>query len=355
MGLFFLSTLVVDCVIFFGEFSMLLKNNKRLLLCMIFVSGIGLAKPLPSKYGKMQGGHIAPSALKEIKKDAQEVIHNYSPDQYQRLVEDPYHNAKTDQEKIAAIAAREIIFLVDRSGSMGGRDEDPTGRKRTPWTLWRSAEEAAISLFEVATALDTDGTLDIVLWDQVQYGTVPRIVHENITQLYQIQDLFQMNKPEGITPLGSALEWVYENKLAELLNKNEPFTVVILTDGMPTPTSQNSSIEEHPKDKVYQFFNRLVQNHRLTDPGRESLAAFVFIQAGDDIDAKNFLTKLDDELKNGYFDSKGRSHPGLGVDIIDYKMDNFIFGTGSRTEMTDSSGRVSEGGPMAIFWGAMYD
>ena len=116
--------------LFYGETCMIMRNAGKLFLGAVLLTSAVNAKPLPSKYGKMQGGHAAPSALQEIKKDAEYVQNNYTQAQYQRIVEDPYNNAKSDEEKVAAIAAREIIFLVDRSGSMGGQDQDPSGKNR---------------------------------------------------------------------------------------------------------------------------------------------------------------------------------------------------------------------------------
>jgi hypothetical protein len=53
-------------------------------------------------------------------------------------------------------------------------------------------------------------------------------------------------------------------------------------------------------------------------------------------------------MKEGYTDSTGMKQAGLGIDIIDYKKDNFIFGT-------DTYKGASGVGPLGIFWGAMFD
>lgn len=324
------------------------KNGLKILLGSMLIAGATIAgttiaKPIPHKYGQMKDGHVAKESLQQISEDARYVQEKYTKEQYLEIVEDPYNNAKTDQEKIAAIAAREIIFMVDRSYSMSDGDQDPTGQNRRNWTLWRSAEEAAISLFEVALALDSNGKLDVVFWDQnFKLG----IVHKEITQLAKIQKMFNKHKPRGGTPLAGALKYIYKKKLKKLLDRNEPFTVVVLTDGEPP---------ESEKAGVFKFFRDLVSNHNLTAQGRESLAAFSFIQAGDSRSAEDFLNKLDDDLINGYTDNHGNYFPSIGIDIVDHKKDNFIFGTGTPAEMTDSNGNVSNGGPIAIFWNALFD
>ena len=332
---------------------MVIKSKAGLILSSIVFTGMAMAKPIPTSYSGMENGHVAPASLQKIAEDAAYVQKNYTPQQYQEIVEDPYNNAKNDKERVAAIAAREIIFMVDRSGSMSGTDDDPTGKRRPNWTLWKSAKEAAISLFEVSLALDANGQLDVFLWSQEFYDRPATIVHEEITQQHQIETLFNL-QPKGGTPLAEALEHVYQKKLKLLLQRNEPFTVVVLTDGMPSRISMDRN-EQDPQDKVYKFFRKLVSENRLDLPGRETLAAFSFIQAGDDIGAENFLTALDDNLIEGYTDSTGLRYNSIGIDIVDYKKDNFIFGTGTPEEMIDSKGNRSKGGPMAVFWDAMFD
>lgn len=311
-------------------------------LSVSFLSSILWGKALPSQYSGMTNGHVDNKALAEIKKDSEAARSTLEPARYQAIVKDP-SIAKTDQERIAALAAREIIYMVDRSGSMGGGDSDPTGQNRKPWTLWQSALEAGKSLFEVARSLDTNGKLDVYFWDADKSGA--RFVHKEVEQLVELEDMFKANQPFGYTPLAEALEHVYKTKLKGMLERSEPFTVVVLTDGEPNNGNES---QDQAQNKVYSFFRKLVSEHNLATQGRETLAAFSFVQAGDSQGAEKFLTTLDDNMKEGYVDASGAKQPGLGIDIIDYKKDNFIFGT-------DPYKGVQGVGPLGIFWGAMFD
>jgi hypothetical protein len=306
------------------------------------ITGSLFAKPLPSKYGQMQNGHVTSACLSDIKRDSENARNNLDPARYGEIVRDP-QQARSDEERIAALAAREIIYLVDRSGSMAAADSDPTGYRRGNWSRWDSALEVGKSLFEVALNLDSDGMLDVMLWDYDSKG--PRYVHQTIKRMDDLETLFSRNRPSGYTPLAEALEEVYNQKLRGMLDRAEPFTVIVLTDGVPGNGFESAA---HAQEKVYNFFRKLVSNHHLADHGRETLAAFSFVQSGDDREAERFLTTLDDEMKTGYIDTSGYRQDGLGIDIIDYKKDNFIFGT-------DAYRGVQGVGPLGIFWGAMFD
>jgi hypothetical protein len=332
-------------LVFLGERTTMKIRNSKLALAFSLSLGTGvlMAKTMPTTYGKMTDGHVDPQCLAQIQRDSEQVRATLEPARYMAIVKDPYHNARTDQEKIAALAAREIIYLVDRSGSMSGNDNDPTGNKRAGWTLWKSALEAGKSLLEVAVSLDANGKLDVVLWDYDLKG--PRFVHQEVSTVAALESMFSSNTPFGYTPLAEALEYIYTNKLKGLLDRGEPFTVVVLTDGVP---SNGFETAQQGQEKVYKFFKKLVSSHQLASEGRESLAAFSFIQAGDDEGATRFLTALDDNMKTGFVDASGTRQEGLGVDIIDYKKDNFIFGT-------EEYKGVQGVGPLGIFWGAMFD
>lgn len=127
----------------------------------LFVLGLGLAsslfaKGMPSQYAGMKDGHVDPKALTQIASKSVQARTTLEPARYAAIIKNP-NVAKTDQERLAILAAREIIYMVDRSGSMSGEDNDPTGQNRKPWSLWDSAREAGRSLFEVGQSLDANG------------------------------------------------------------------------------------------------------------------------------------------------------------------------------------------------------
>ena len=191
---------------------------------------------------------------------------------------------------------------------MGEKDDNPTGKKSSDWTKWKSAEVAVQGLAETMLALDKDGEIPVYFFQGYQpLGTDnPLNVKSIIAKSNKdIEIAFSAKKPGGTTPLGQALEQLRRDHLDRLLAGGEPFTVVILTDGVPDDPA-----------RVVGFFTKLVKEHNLSDLRRERLAAFTFVQQGDDERAAEFLRHLDDDLKST-----------IGADVIDTKKDNFIFGT----------------------------
>ena len=285
------------------------------------------AKPLNKKYGVTQNGKMPERKLQQVSQNVQRAQENMSQSHYEDVVYDP-QKARNDEERLAGLSAREIFILVDRSGSMNAPDDDPTGSKQRRWTRWDSARVASESIAELALSLDRDGKVDIMLWDGDQYSRL-NSKYSSMNQVGQISNLFRDNPPSrGSTPLAEALEEMYRSHLQSLLQRSEPFTVVILTDGAP-----NDPV------KVKNFFKKVVNDNRLEQKGRETLAAFSFVRMGDDPGAINFLNDLDDNLINQI---------DIGVDIVDAKEDNFLFGTGSFA-------RKEGVGPFALFWDALYD
>lgn len=294
----------------------------------IAVASVATAKPVKNKYGVTKNGKMPQNVRQELAKEVIDTKQNMSQEHYEDIVKDP-QLARNDKERIAGLSAREVFILVDRSGSMNAKDDNPTGRSTgSQWTRWDSAKVAAESIAELSLSLDQDGTVDIMLWDGDRYGAL-QSQYETMTNVSDISGFFERNLPQrGSTPLAEALEDVYTKHLSSLLSKSEPFTCIILTDGQPNDPG-----------KVKQLFKRMIKENRLEQSGRETLAAFSFVRMGDDPGAMNFLQDLDDNLIQQL---------NVNVDIVDTKEDNFLFGTGSY------SGKEGVG-PFALFWDALYD
>lgn len=293
----------------------------------ITCTDLAFAKKVKNKYGVVENGKMPQKNLEDLSRDVKKTLGNMDQRHYEDIVSDP-SQARNDQEKVAALSAREIFILVDRSGSMNAKDDNPSGTFSSGWTRWDSARVAAESISELAIALDADNTIDIMLWDGNQYGQL-NSRYETMTQVGEIQKFFEQNKPQrGSTPLAEALTKVYEDKLSTLLHSSEPFTVVILTDGQP-----------NNPNAVKKFFKRIIEENNLEAFGRETLAAFSFIRMGDDTNAEAFLQDLDDNLIRQL---------NVKVDIVDTKEDNFLFGTGKYA-------KLDAVGPFAMFWDAIYD
>ncbi len=286
-----------------------------------------MAKPIKNALAAPEKGKLTPAALDQIKEAADTGKASLTQSEYEDIVADP-QKAKTDTQRVAGLSAREMILLVDKSGSMEKPDDNPTGGPATNWTRWDSARIAAESLSELMLSLDQDGSVDMMFWEGDANQKL-KYVEGQMTGCGDIQRMFKEHLPKrGGTPLHLALEHIYQTKLQGLLKRGEPFTTVILTDGEPDDLAA-----------VKQFFKKVIRDNNLESPGRETLAAFSFVRMGDDTKAMQFLEDLDDNLIKEL---------GVTVDIVDTKEDNFLFGTGKY--------KGKEGvGPFALLWDALYD
>ncbi|NRA43777.1 MAG: hypothetical protein HRU09_02350 [Oligoflexales bacterium] len=272
---------------------MRIKNMALNIIVMALLSvGVVHAKPIKNKYGKTENGKMRSSDLEDLSAEVVSSQQQMSNEHFVEVVADP-QKAINDQERLAALSAREIFILVDRSGSMGASDENPTGQRSSRWTRWDSARVAAESIVELALFLDIDNKVEVTLWSGSSIKT------EVVSQINDISHLFSRNSPSGGTPLAEALEDVYKRRLKGLLKRSEPFTVIILTDGAP-----------NDQRKVKKFFKKVIKDHHLEDYGRETLAAFSFVRMGDDSGATRSLQDLDDNLIREL---------GVKVDIVDTK------------------------------------
>lgn len=317
-----------------------MKRFLYLVLLVAVTLSVGIspasAKVLRGKC-KVEDGKAA--GLDSIIAEAEKIDTKVSDDRYLELVGDPTQGivgdpskAKTDVEALAVLQAREVFILVDQSGSMGASDQDPRGdhmKGSVPlasagWTRWQSARTAAEGLAEVTLALDKNGEVPVYFFAGDRSGKA-NVTKVDAKSVVDITDAFNNKQPGGSTPLADALEQLYSDHLNTLLTNSESFTVIVLTDGTPDN-----------KANVIKFFKKMVTDHKLADSGRENLAAFSFIQMGDDDGAEKFLTLLDDKLQ-----------PELGVDIIDTKKDNYIFGTDPKFK--------DDCGPLGVLRDAIFD
>lgn len=279
---------------------------------------------------EVKNGKSSEQSLALIAQTANNALATLSenPQRYDEIKNNP-NSANTKEEQIALLASREYILLIDKSGSMSSRDENPKDpANKQSWTLWNSAQVATEGILELIFQFDRDGSIDTVLFPPTD-GNYSTISCSNFTD---VQNLFQQNTPRNTTPLAKALEYLKQSKLDALMLEDAPFTVIIMTDGAPDN-----------KEAVFNFFVNFIKTHRLYEPGRQYLAAFSFVQMGDDSSAEQFLQELDDDMERRL---AGQKIPK--VDIIDTKKDNFIFGTGDYK-------RQPWVGPLALLHGALFD
>jgi len=248
--------------------------------------------------------------------------------------------ANNSNELLMALQQREIIILYDKSGSMTSSDNDPrqdSTLNNSNWTRWDSAKIAITSILELALSFDMNNTIDIMAFPGNKNNNIfsfgQYIFNINqIKNIFEIEEIFRNTFPQDTTPLAEALTYLRKNKLDMLLEEKQSFTVVIMTDGIP-----------NNENNVKEFFANLIKDHKLYDEKNKYLAAFSFVQIGNDNSASKFLESLDDNMIN-YLRQKNISP----VDIIDTKKDNFIFGT-------DEYKSLDWKGPFALFYDAIFD
>ena len=148
------------------------------------------AKPVKKKYGTTQNGKMPEDLRQKMAAEIQLAQNAMTDEHYAEVVYNP-EKARNDQEKLASLAAREVFVLVDRSGSMTIKDKNPTGAQsfRT-WTRWNSARVAAEALAEVSLSIDSDNSVDVMLWDG-EMGTGLRKVYKKMTNVGDIATFFE--------------------------------------------------------------------------------------------------------------------------------------------------------------------
>ncbi|MFK7825944.1 MAG: hypothetical protein AB8G05_17460 [Oligoflexales bacterium] len=276
------------------------------------------------RFGLTEVGRIPEAILETIDQELMYTLSNIDQEHFQYLVSNPKF-ARNDNERLAALSAREVFVLVDQSGSMMTHDVCPMLGRYESWDRWQSARLATENIVDLALSLDRDAQVDIMLW--TGYRTGLNSTYNTVSLSSEVLPIFESNRPMGNTPLAEALNDVYENRLRQLLQNSVPFICFILTDGAPNDTN-----------KANEFFRRIILDNNLQQAGRKKLATFSFIQIGDDHAAANYLQHLDDSfiLQNG-----------INIDIIDVNQDEFFFGTGRYREQESV-------GPFAVFWNAIY-
>lgn len=171
---------------------------------------------------------------------------------------------------------RDFNVVIDRSGSMSTRDQ-PGGKSR-----WQASSEVTLGLVEKALQYDPDGIAVITFSNK-------HIRHDNVNSSAKVSQIFSEEEPNGGTNLAGVLEDTFSNYLTRKgsgkTKPNGEITVVV-TDG--EPDDQKAAI-------------RAIENftQKLDNDGEYGV---LFVQAGKDARAYDFLKTLDDGLKNAKFD-----------------------------------------------------
>ena len=169
---------------------------------------------------------------------------------------------------------RDFYLLIDASGSMG--TQLPNGQTR-----WKAAEEGTLAIARKANQFDTDGLTLVV------FSGRPKL-YDNVTDK-DVARIFNENEPNGSMNLAAALKMAFD-KINNAKNPNGNI-LVIVTDGAPDSES----------DVTKAIIEQTKKQEKDEDLG------ILFVQIGDDFNAKKFLTMLDDDLEK----------EGAKFDIVD--------------------------------------
>jgi len=128
----------------------------------------------------------------------------------------------TPAESIKNIADRDVVVIIDKSGSMSTRD-CPNGLSRWEWC----AEQMRMLTGETESCFP-QGITVVVFSDDFT-------VYKNTT-INQVAEIFDINQPEGGTNTELALEDQlndYFSRRSLLRTKPRPLLIAIVTDGEP--------------------------------------------------------------------------------------------------------------------------
>lgn len=175
---------------------------------------------------------------------------------------------------------RNYVLVLDRSGSMGDGV-----KKGSDVSRWDACREYVTSFARECAKLDADG-IDVYLFNS-KFVKFTNVTPENVS------DIFSKNAPSGGTDFVPVLTDIFNTHFAG----DKPSTVLVITDGEP---SDGVAGQKAVAKLLIETANKLEGDGEL---------AISFIQIGEDLNATNFLKKLDDGLQGA----------GAKFDIVDTK------------------------------------
>lgn len=187
----------------------------------------------------------------------------------------------SEEKKNLDLAARDYKLMIDKSGSMGTKDQ-PGGTSR-----WNAAKEMTISLARKIAEFDADG-IEVITFNNNSKETA------GVKDEAEVERIFKEEEPNFGTNLYDPLKKILDAHVANASAK--PLTVLIITDGEPER-------KEDIKKLIADTTKKMTADEQL---------ALQFVQIGNDPGARAFLKELDDELVSKY---------GAAFDIVDTKND----------------------------------
>ena len=201
-------------------------------------------------------------------------------------------------QDLAVLSSRDIVVLIDKSGSMGDKDCPPpqqglrfsyrNGEAESPVSRWDWCENELVTLANEARGSIRNG-MRVVLFDGQQ------TVFDHVG-LDKIPYIFHNNYPEGstneATALKSQLDWYFQHRAAQG-GQARPVAIAVITDGLPNNASA-----------LRRVITDATQNLQRPDE-----VAITFLQVGNDKKGIRLVHELDDNLVQH----------GARFDIVDCK------------------------------------
>lgn len=166
---------------------------------------------------------------------------------------------------------RDYTLIIDKSSNMSTPER--VGGKN----CWGIMQESTFALASKCEELDPDGITVYIFSNQFKR-------YDRVTA-NKVQQIFQENQPSGridlAAPLEDAIARYFHNKATGQTKSNGETIIVI--------------INEEPSDRkailrvIFEASQRMERDEEL---------AISFIQVGDDLNAKQFLEALDDDMQN---------------------------------------------------------
>lgn len=168
-----------------------------------------------------------------------------------------------DTADMAALLRRNYYIILDGSGSM--RDQGCSGEV----SKFESAVPAVKAFIDSVPAQDN---LGLFIFDE--RGASERVPLE-VGNRDQLKEKLSESRPEGGTPLKSAIEWGYEvlTRQASAQLGYGQFNLVIVTDGEASPAEQDPTkvvnrILDRTPITVHTIGYCIGEGHSLNQPGR---------------------------------------------------------------------------------------
>lgn len=221
------------------------------------------------------------------------------------------------------LSSRDIILLIDRSGSMSEEDCPATrggfgffsrlNGQMDAATRWEWCENELITMSGMAAGALRQGM------KVVMFATDDNVFDR--VRLEQIPQIFGANRPSGSTNAAAALKkqlnWYFANKASQQ-GRNRPLVIAVITDGLPNNARAL-------KKAIVEATNSMQRPDEI---------AITFLQVGRDSSGVNLVHELDDDL----------IRQGAMFDIVDCKDFGDLLNVGLGRALADA---ISETGRVA--------